>query len=62
MPMSHNERSDFILIFQQIGDIGHNKVNTRQVLIRKLGATIDNDNILIVLDEIHVFPDFINTA
>ncbi|MNP57784.1 hypothetical protein D3C76_1526450 [compost metagenome] len=62
MSVSNHKTLYFIQIVQQIRYIRNDQINTRQCLIGKLRTTVNHDDVLIVLDEIHILSDFIYAA
>ena len=62
MSMGNHKTPYFIQILQQIRYIRNDQINTRQCLIGKLRTTVNHDDVLMVLDEIHILPYFIHAA
>ena len=62
--VSEHVRLNLVLIFLQPGDIRRNIVDTWIIAAWKQEAHIHNDNLIIILNGIHVFTDthFANTA
>ncbi len=49
---------DFILVFDQVAEIGDDDVDPQHVFFRKGHACIDYDNFVAVTEYSHVLPDF----
>lgn len=62
MPVGDNQGPHLILIIQQVGNIGNDQVNTQQALIRKFRPAADSDNIITVLQDIHILANLMDAA
>ena len=60
--MGNDNTAYFIFVFYQVTHIGNDQVNAEHVVVRKCQTGIDNDNVITILDDRHVFADFTQTS
>ncbi|MNC47978.1 hypothetical protein D3C81_1657790 [compost metagenome] len=60
--MSEYNASYFVTVLRQVRDIRDNNINTEHVLFREFKSRIHDHNVVSVLNYIHVFPDFSDSA
>ena len=60
--VGNNHTLDFIPIFQNIGEIGNNNVNTRHFFVRERHSAVNQEHIAVILIKGYVFADFSKTA
>ena len=49
--------ADAVLVCLQVGDIGNDQVNARHIVIGKAETAVNDDQIIVVFDDGHVFAD-----
>ncbi len=56
------ERLDLVAVFAQVGDIGDDQVDPEHLLVREHEPAVDHDDVLAVLEHVHVLADFPHSA
>ena len=62
MAMGQHETFDFALVLFQIRDIRDDIVHAQHILARENKAAIDDEDIILPLDDRHVFADLTDAA
>ena len=62
MSVRNKEAAKLLLIFYEIGNVGNDEIDAVHIVLGKTEAAVNNDHILSVLQNGHVFSDFIQTA
>ncbi|MNN97667.1 hypothetical protein D3C81_2168760 [compost metagenome] len=60
--MSQHNASYFVAVLCKVGNIRNDDVDAKHVLFRKFQTGIHHDNVIAVLNDIHIFPDFTDAA
>jgi hypothetical protein len=60
--MSNNRPADILFLRDEIADIRDDVVDARHVLLRKLEAHVDDDDVIPIFDNGHVSSDFLASS
>jgi hypothetical protein len=56
--MGDQERPDPGAVLAQVGDVGNDQVDPEHLFVREHQAAVDHDDVVAVLEDVHVLPDF----
>ncbi len=62
MAMGNNQSLDLFTVFDKVGIVRNDIVYSQQVVFGEQNAAVDNDNLVIVFEAVHVLADFAKTA
>ena len=61
MPMSQHQGIHLIQLVLDVAEVGQNQIHARLLLLREEHATVDQQNVAVVLDHIHIATDLPQT-
>ena len=56
------ERLDVLAAFLEVGDVGHDEVDAEHLLVGEHQAAVDHDDVVAVLEHVHVLADLADAA
>ena len=62
MTVGNDQRFDFFMIFDEVGVIRYDIVHAKQVSLGEHDTAVDDDNLIVMFEAVHVFTDFTKTA
>ena len=62
VPVGDEDSFHAINIFYDIRVVGNNIVDTQEVVFGKFNPSIDDDNLILILNSVGIFTDFAQTA
>ncbi|MNI83026.1 hypothetical protein D3C73_1397980 [compost metagenome] len=62
MPVSQKQTLDFVLVLDQVGNVRDNIIDTGQFGVREFQSCVNNYNLVLVFDAVHVLADFADSA
>ena len=62
VPVGDNDAADAIRATAQMTVVGDDHIDAQHIVLGEHNAGIDDEHLVVVLEEHHVFPDFTQTA
>ncbi len=60
--VGNKQALNLIAVFSQISEVGNDYVDSQHVIVREAHAAVDDDDFVFVLEDCHVFADFVHAS
>ena len=57
-----DQRFDAVPILEQESDVGNDDVDAQKAFVGKFGTAVDDEDVVVILHDVHVFADFVDAA